>query len=256
MLLGNYSVLSKHPGRDFGGGAIGLGNNRGDFGKSSPARAAFVSGSWSAKSGVPDGYRPPATWVIPLKAGALSARNALNGSSTFAGAIAGGKNATADLTGSGSLAGIGALIVSLVAGLTGSGTINSAAAVAYLQLAADLTASGNLSGAATAKAAAIAALTGSGTATTTLTAKGVMAADVVVTGTGLTTANVGDAVWGALLEEGFDASRILRIIAAATAGESTGGPGSPVFRNLADTQNQVSGTANSSGDRSSITYGS
>lgn len=255
MLLGRYTVLSRHPGRDIGGGATGLGNHRGDFNKSSMARGRFTSGYWSPKSGVPDGYRPPSAWVIPMTAGALAARNALNGLGDMAGAIAGGKNAVAGLSGSGDLTGTAALIVSLVSALSGSGTISSAAAVAYLQLAADLTASGDLSGAATAKAAALAALGGTGGLTTTLTAKGVMAADLVVTGAGLTTANVGDAVWGALLEEGFDASRILRIIAAATAGESTGGPGSPVFRNLADTQDQVSGTANSSGDRSSITYG-
>ena len=43
MLIGNYSVLAKHPGRNIGGGAIGLGLNRGDRNKSSMNRGAFTS---------------------------------------------------------------------------------------------------------------------------------------------------------------------------------------------------------------------
>ena len=79
MLIGNYSVLAKTPGRFIGGGAIGLGMNRGDRNKSSMARGAFCSLAWEEKSGVPDGYRPPSTWVIPLKSGGLAARNNLIG---------------------------------------------------------------------------------------------------------------------------------------------------------------------------------
>ncbi len=82
-----------------------------------------------------------------------------------------------------------------------------------------------------------------------------MSADIVVTGDLLSTANVGAAVWETLLENGFDAARILRIIAAATAGELTGSPGSPVFRDLSDSEDLITGTASPTGDRSGITYG-
>lgn len=65
-----------------------------------------------------------------------------------------------------------------------------------------------------------------------------------------------DAVWAEALEAGFDASKLVRIIAAAVAGKSSGGPSSPVFRNVGDTQDQITGVATSDGDRTSATYGS
>lgn len=55
-------------------------------------------------------------------------------------------------------------------------------------------------------------------------------------------------------EPGFTFADMIRIVAAVAAGKSTGGPGSPVFRDLADTKNRVSGTADSSGNRSAATY--
>ena len=67
---------------------------------------------------------------------------------------------------------------------------------------------------------------------------------------------IATAVWAAVLETGFDASKAVRIIAAAVAGKVSGGPGSPVFRNLADTQDQITGTATAVGNRTAATYGS
>lgn len=66
---------------------------------------------------------------------------------------------------------------------------------------------------------------------------------------------VADAVWAKALETGFSADRILRIVAAAVAGKVSGGPGSPVFRNLQDTGNVVTGTADSQGNRTAASYG-
>lgn len=82
---------------------------------------------------------------------------------------------------------------------------------------------------------------------------------IVGNSAGLITADdatgLADAVWAKIIETGFDASRMLRIIAAAAAGKSSGGPGSPVFRNLADSQDQITGTATENGDRTAATYG-
>lgn len=272
MLIGNYSVLAKDPGRSIGGGAIGLGNNRGDFNKSSMARGAFCSQSWDYLSGVPDGYRPPYCWVLPLTAGGLSARNNLTGEGDLTGAIAGGKNAEATLSGTGTLTGVGALIVSLVASLTGSGTISSAALLAYLQLAATLAGTGNLAGAATALAHAAAVLDGEGdvAGTTVLTALGTLAAQITVTGATLTTGNVGQAVWSAIaasnneagtmgeklndagsaanpwtevIESGLTAAQVLRLIAAAVQGNATGlESGSPVFKSIDGNTDRITAT--------------
>lgn len=272
MLLGNYSVLARDPGRSIGGGAIGLGNNRGDFNKSSMARGAFASQAWDYLSGVPDGYRPPYCWVLPLTAGGLSARKNLAGEGDLTAAIAGGKNAEASLTGSGTVTGVGALIVSLVASLTGSGTITSAALLAYLQLAATLAGAGDLTGAASALAHAAAVLDGEGdvAGTTVLTALGELAAQITVTGTGLTTGNVGQAVWSAIaasnndpgtmgeklndagsaanpwtevIESGFTAAQVLRLIAAAVQGNATGlEDGTPTFKGLDGTTDRIEAT--------------
>jgi len=65
----------------------------------------------------------------------------------------------------------------------------------------------------------------------------------------------GGASWTDEIEDGFTAARMLRIIAAAVAGKSSGGPDAPVFRNISDTENQVSGVVTINGDRSGITYG-
>lgn len=66
----------------------------------------------------------------------------------------------------------------------------------------------------------------------------------------------GGASWLDEIEPGFTAARMLRIIAAAVAGKSTGGPDNPTYRNIGDTEDEITGTVNNVGDRSDITYGS
>lgn len=149
--------------------------------------------------GIPYGYRNPGAWVMPQKAGALSAHNIITGAGDISPLnLAGGLNAEAALSGAGDMTGTGALIVSLVAALTGSGTISSASAQAFLNLAAALAGAGDLAGAATAIGHAAAALSGSGAASATATALGELAAAITVTGDLLSTSNVGAAVWAAV----------------------------------------------------------
>jgi hypothetical protein len=122
----------------------------------------------------------------------------------------------------------------------------------------------------------LAALTGSGLADGTLTGVGALAAALVVTGTGLTTANVGPAVWAAIatqndtagsmgeklndagsasnpwtevIESGFTAAEILKLIAAAVQGDATGlESGAPVFKGLDGTTDRITATY-SNGER-------
>lgn len=249
MLIGNYSVLAKTPGRWIGGGAIGLGMNRGDMNKTSMARGAFNGVDWEPKSGIPDGYRNPYAWVLPQTAGGMAARNKLTGVGAAAASIAGGKNAEAALSGAGDMSATGALIISMVAALTGSGTISNADAVAFLQLAAALAGTGDLAGAATAIGHAAAALSGSGTATSTIRATGALASSITVSGDLLTSTNVGAAVWGKIIEAGYSAEQILRIIAAQAAGAATGLEGAnPQFTGLDGTTLRIDG-AYSAGTR-------
>lgn len=64
-----------------------------------------------------------------------------------------------------------------------------------------------------------------------------------------------DAVFARVMETGFSFDRMVRIIAAAVAGETSGGPGSQAFRNLADLLDQFSMDANDDGNRSGSAYG-
>lgn len=193
--------------------------------------------------GLPSGVRHPAAWMMPQKAGALAARNTIEGSGGLTLTLVAGVNAAASLTGSGSLTATGALIVSLVAALSGSGTITNASAVAFLQLAATLAGGGDLNAAASALAHAAAALSGSGTASATIRATGTLAADISASGELLTAQNVGAAVWARIVEAGYSAEQILRLLAAHAAGAATGLEGAnPQFTGLDGTTLRIDGT--------------
>lgn len=221
---------------------------------------------------LPSGNRHPSAWMMPQKAGALAARNLLVGSGEVSSAdVWAVKLAEAALTGSGELTAVGSLIVQLIAAITGSGEVSDADIKAFLQLSAALTGSGDADGTVTGLGALLAALTGSGTsATSTLTGTGELAADIVVTGAGLTTGNVGAAVWSALaaannesgtmgeklndagsasnpwtevIESGYTAAEILRLLAAVAQGDATGLEGaSPVFKSIDGTKDRVTAT--------------
>ena len=55
------------------------------------------------------------------------------------------------------------------------------------------------------------------------------------------------------IEGAYSAKQLLRIIAAILAGKVSGGPGTPVFRDVNDTKNRVSGTADADGNRTAVT---
>lgn len=192
---------------------------------------------------LPSGNRHPNVWMMPQRGGALASRNTINGAGACTISMAGGVNGEATLAGVGSLSGTAALIVSLVAALTGSGTISNAAAIGYLNLAASLAGAGNLAGAATALAHAAAALSGAGAVASTARATGTLAASIVVTGDVLNSANVGAAVWAQIIEAGFSAEQILRILAAHAAGAATGLEGAnPQFTGIDGTTLRIDGT--------------
>lgn len=258
MLIGNYSVLAKNPGRSIGGGSIGLGMNRGDQNKTSMSRGVFSSPDWQKKSGVPDGYRPPNTWVIPLTSGGLAARNNIAGFGAVGDLnLAGGVNGESPLTGAGDLAGTAQLIISMVGSLSGDGDITSAAILAILGLAADLAGAGDIDGAIDALASAIAELTGVGSVTVTINAEGELGAAIVVTGDALSTANVAAAILDAAdgVEAGLTLRQALRIIAAATAGKVSGAATTTItFRNaLVDDTDRIVATVDADGNRTAIT---
>jgi len=220
---------------------------------------------------LPSGYRHPGAWMMPQKPGALSARNTVTGSGSASATALAVKLATADLTGDGDLAAFGSLIVQLVADLVGSGDISDADLKAFLQAVAGIGGTGGISSAqATGLGELIAAMTGLGSVDSTLTGSGELTADITVTGTGLSTANVGEAVWSALaaannsagsmgeklndagsasnpwteiIESGLTAAEILKLITASVAGSATGlESGSPVFKSIDGTVDRITAT--------------
>ena len=147
-------------------------------------------------SGVPYGYRPPGSWMIPLSPGALSSYTTITGEGVFGSDpnLAGGKNATATLAGSGEISNaLAALIVSAIATLTGSGSL-TANLNAELQAVATLAGSGNLTATRTALGNIVATLPGVGTVTTTVRATGALEADITPF-TDLSPQSLAAAVW-------------------------------------------------------------
>jgi len=65
--------------------------------------------------------------------------------------------------------------------------------------------------------------------------------------------SIAGAVAASVVDGTYTLSQVLKIVAAVTAGKVSGGPGSPVFRNLTDVSDVVSGTADASGNRSAVT---
>jgi hypothetical protein len=262
MLVANYSIAHRNTGRSLGNAINGV---MAEF--KAPAFQNWYFGDHvvtgeTSKSAWNNGYAVTeqggsAWWLSPTAGGLMTNTVAGTGALTI-GSLSLGKDLSSALSGSGTVAtAIMVTVVQLASTCAGNGTISAATIQAISTFSAALSGSGSISAAALSLIVSVQAdLTGSGTLTADEHAILNMAADIVVTGTGLTTANVGDAVWQTLLETGFTADQILRIIAAATAGKASGGPGSPVFRNLSDTQDQITGTADSSGNRSAATYGS
>ena len=278
-LIGNMSVLSKHPGRDIGGGAIGLGMNRSDWSKGSQARARFWQDDADPKAGLPGGYRPPYTWVLPQQSGALASRNIITGTGSITATGAMGKNAVAALEGSGDLTATGALIVSAVAALTGSGSATGSI-VAILNAVAAISGSGTVAATIDALAWATAGLTGSGTLAATRYATGNMTADIQPF-TELSPEALASAVWAAVasdnndtgtmgeklndagsasnpwtevIEGSYTAAELLRIMSAALAGELSGaGTTTITIKGVDGTTDRITATVTSAGNRSAVT---
>lgn len=125
---------------------------------------------------------------------------------------------------------------------TDSQTINSGLQVSEANSATILSRIGTPVSTVSADIAGVPSLVWS-SATRTLTSFGTLVADVAA------------AVWAAVLEVGFSASRILRAIGGAAAGKSSGG--GTAFRNLSDTDDAIVGTVDpTTKDRTSSTIGS
>lgn len=258
-LLGNYTVLSKTPGR-WQGGSSGLGKERSNWNKSGASRNRFISQSgFLGTSSTPIGYGPGYALVLAQSTGGLGATLSIAGAgATGTVNLAGGKNGDALLSGTGDVsnAALG-LIISLLASLSGTVTLSSALK-AIGSIVGSVTASGDVDSAAlTGKGNLTKELSGTSELTDALlSASGSMSGDIIVAGELLTTTNVAQSILDAIngVEDGLTVREALRLISAALAGKVSGAGGTTVtIRDVADSKDRIVATVDSNGNRTAIT---
>ncbi len=217
---------------------------------------------------IPAGAYPPSSFYPPQTAGEMSLR--IYGVGVLSGDLSASLPMSIDLTGSGDLTATAGLVISMLCNMTGTGDL-TADIQGLIDMSCDMTGMGDLAATISAYGNMAIDLVGEGDLEATIAAYGNMAIDITVTGTGLTTANVGHYVWAALaaendelnsmgellnnaaaggnpwdvlIEGGYTASDVMKILVAVAAGKSIitdNGDGSMtiVFRDLDDTLNRV-----------------
>ena len=235
-LIGNRSVLLKSPGRFLSGTVASI--ERSNF---RPLRNQFES--MSRLSGIPSGHLSPSAWVLPQVGGGMSSHNYTLIDVDASGAGAEGINIAGATEFSVTASAIGRLIASAIGAasfqITADGTI-----------IATLGAPGSASLAISASASieALGFLVGEATASVTASivsyATGSMDGTAYLAGESapVTPDNVALAVWAKVVEAGFSAEQMLRIIAAQAAGSATGLEGAnPQFTGLDGTTLRIDG---------------
>jgi len=156
-------------------------------------------GGFADQTSMPDGNYPPVTWKMPLKAGAISAKNKLIGIGSFTASGNLGYQILSALTGNGTISNaLGTLIIDLLADISGSGTISDAAIEAFLFALADLYGSGDITDAdIEGMGELISTLIGAGVITSTLAGTGLLSSDIKSYGS-LTPEGLRDTVWNAI----------------------------------------------------------
>lgn len=201
-------------------------------------RAYFTA--FSNKAAIPNGHLAPSAWQLPLKPGGISSVNNATMTLSAAGAGAMGVNGDGSASITITMVGTGGLISSA----TGTAGIT-------LSLTGGLFASKAAQGTATITLTPTGSVKGvghmGGTAGCVLGASWTPYAKGWLSGTtedtGLTPSGIANAVWGKVIEAGYSADQILRILSAHAAGAATGLEGSnPQFTGLDGTTVRIDGT--------------
>lgn len=159
MLLGNYSLANKSPGREFGQDIASK------MWKASTFQTQFLTEdratTYSPYAGLPYGYGNGGSFVLPQKTGAIASR--MTSSGTLSNAQGqNGLAATATLVGTGTISdAAGGLIVEMLAAISGSASL-SASIIGQLQASATLAGSGSVTAAQSALAGMVSTIIGSG----------------------------------------------------------------------------------------------
>lgn len=235
-----------------------------------------------AGAAIPSGGYPSATYYPPQEVGEMSFR--VYGQGQLTATLVPTLPMSIDLTGLGDLDATAGLVISMLCNMTGTGDL-TADIQGLIDMSCDMTGMGDLAATISAYGNMAIDLVGEGDLEATIAAYGNMAIDITVTGTGLTTANVGHYVWAALaaendttgtmgellnnaaaggnpwdvlIEGGYTAADIMKILVAVAAGKSTitdNGDGTMTvdFRDLDDTLNRVEADVDNS-ERTDVTF--
>lgn len=240
-LIGNRSVLLKSPGRFLSGTVASI--ERSNFSK-----AGMLANRFQALSpifaGIPSGHLSPSSWAMPRTAGALSSINEASAElQSDDPNLAEGRNIAGDVALTFTLPDAS---LQLVVSATGEATLTFSSSAL---MAGALQAQGEATIVFTVDAATLGAIISAEAAASvtlgvsaTPRAVGVLAGDITPF-TELSPQSLAAAVWGSIIEAGFSADQILRILAAHAAGAATGLEGAnPQFTGLDGTTLRIDGT--------------
>ena len=226
MLIGNRSVLNKTPGRFLNAGVATF---RSTFNKHGMQRGA----AFSPLSAMPNGHLAPSAWVLPRTAGGMSSINFTTAKVEGLGLAVGGITTTGTSSITLTCADMfGELIAS------GNGTATFSLTSNNPLLTASINGAGTATASVSTNTPTLGALAGGGGAVTislsgSLTPYAIGQMSGTTAEAGLTNTGIANSVWSKVVESGFSAEQILRIIAAQAAGSATGlENGNPQFTGL------------------------
>ena len=225
-LIGNRSVLNKSPGRFLNAGVATF---RSTFNKHGMHRGA----AFSPLAATPNGHLAPSAWVLPRSAGGMSSINFASAAIDGIGLAVGGITTTGTSSITLTCADMfGELIAS------GNGTATFSLTSNNPLLTASINGAGTATASVSTNTPTLGALAdGGGAVTISLSGSLTPYAIGQMSGTtaeaGLTNTGIANSVWSKVVESGFSAEQILRIIAAQAAGSATGlENGNPQFTGL------------------------
>jgi hypothetical protein len=240
-LIRNGSLVNSSTNRYFG--ALGSYALRGAL---DVAHRNFAAG-WASiadvtgKAGMPNGYRHPAAWFLGQKGGAISSRNeaAVSIAATAVGALGRNMVGTSTITFD-----IPPVLGGLIAGAVGSASI-IISAVGSITATIGSPGMATISISASATPGAEGWLIGAGTVsiggTLVSYARGHMQGTTEEAG--LTPTGIANAVWNKIIDAGYTADEILKLLAAHAAGDADGLEGATTtFESLDGSKTRITGS--------------
>lgn len=215
MLVGNGIRLASNPAR-FGASATAIYTQEtAGYG----SRKNFFLGSHASLStringSQPSGVGHPYCWLWAIKPGGLASRNICEGDSAMTGEIKILAGLSGDASGDCTVTGDLGLFISVSGDAVGSCTITSNA-TGVISVSGDANVEGD---------------------------------------TGFPTVDqISSSVWEKIIEAGYTAEEVLKLLGAVHLGTSSGFPTSPVFKGLDGATTRVNGSIDGSGNRTSVT---